>query len=201
MYDHQTTRKEIIMSKSLSTVLTVFKVVRIIAKVVFILCIIGGAGCLLGLAALPLASGILSSQFLFEEELTLATAYLSCIVGVVACAGEAVFAFMAERYFKNVLTAGTPFTLEGAKESFRLGIASIIISVATSVLAGAVSAFILIFTPSEFLESDINMSFSLSTGLFFLFLSLIFKYGAELIPEPCAEEMDQEKQESEINTL
>lgn len=189
------------MSKSLSTILTVFKVVRIIAKVVFILCIIGGAGCLLGLVTLPLVSGILSSQFFFEEGLTLASGYLGCTVGAVACAGEAVFAFMAERYFKNVLIAGTPFTLDGAKESFRLGIASIIISVATSVLAGAVSAFVLIFAPSALLESDISMSFSLSTGLFFLFLSLIFKYGAELTQKPCAQETEAEKQESEINNF
>ena len=35
---------------------------------------------------------------------------------MVICAGEAVLAKFAEVYFKNELTAGTPFTLAGAKE-------------------------------------------------------------------------------------
>lgn len=169
------------MSKTLSHILTVFKVVRIIAKVVFILCIVGGAGCLVGLFALAFMGNLLSNPMFAEEGLNLPTAYLGCIVGAIACAGEAVFAFMAEKYFQNVLNAGTPFTLDGAKESFRLGLASIIISVATSVVAG-IASFVVILCTSAWgtdLNFDINMSVSLSTGLFFLFLSLIFKHGAE----------------------
>ena len=173
------------MSKTLSTILTIFKVVKIIAKVVFILCIIGGAGCLIGLATLPMAA------VFAEEYLDLSSAYLGCFVGAAVCAAEAVFAFFAARYFDNVLKAGTPFTLEGSKEIFRLGIASIIISVACAIIVGVASfVFVLIADPTMD-APDVNMSISLSTGLVFLFLSLIFKHGAEL-QAPIAQEPRQE---------
>ena len=52
------------MSKTLSHILTVFKVVRVIAKVVLILCIVGGVGCLIPLVTLPLVDGLLKAQLL-----------------------------------------------------------------------------------------------------------------------------------------
>ena len=159
--------------------MTVFKVVKIIAKVVFILCIVGAAGCLLSLCMLPLVGKLIPPQVLADEGLTLGAAYMACATGLVACVGEIVFAFMAERYFGHVLTAGTPFTLDGAKESFRLGIASIIISAATAVIFGIISGIFAIFSEG-LADVDVNASISLSTGLFFLFISMVFKYGAEL---------------------
>ena len=181
------------MSKTLSNILTVFKVARIIAKVVFILCIVGGVGCLVGLFCLPFAEGAV--ELFFDEGLDLSSAYFGCIVGAITCAGEAVFAFLSERYFKTVLTAGTPFTFDGAKEIFRLGIASIIISVAIAALSGIVSFVILLFSTPTLAESDVSASISLSTGLFFLFLSLIFKHGAEL--QKTSQEATQENFESQ----
>ena len=148
------------MSKTLNNILTVFKVVRIIAKVVFILCIIGGVGSLLGFLCLPVVGGLVPEEILLEEGVNLSSAYLACIVGVITCAGEAVFAFLAEKYFKSVLDAQTPFTETGAKECFRLGIASLIISVATSIVAGIASAIVLLIE-SEGASLDVNTSFSL----------------------------------------
>jgi len=183
------------MSKSLSVILTVFKVAKIIAKVVFILCIVGGAGCLLALVVLPLAGSSLPAEIFEEAGLAIAAAYPACVVGLVSCIGEAIFAFMAERYFGNVLRDGTPFNFDGAKECFRLGIASIIISAATALVAGIAGAILLAIAKSSS-DIDVNMSISLSTGLFFLFLSLIFKYGAEIKEEPG----ESEKSESESET-
>ena len=137
------------------------------------------------------------AEVFVEEGLSLPAAYLGCIVGAIVCAAEVVFAFLAERYFGNVLNAGTPFTFEGAKESFRLGIASIIISVATSAIAGITSLVFLVLTTSAVAESDVSVSFSISMGLFFLFLSLIFKHGAEL-KATSAEEPQQETEKAEI---
>lgn len=184
------------MSKTLSNILTVFKVAKIIAKVVFILCIVGVAGCILGLVALPMVDSL---QALTDIEVDLPSAYVGCIVGAIVCAGEVVFAFLAGRYFENVLNAGTPFTSEGAKESFRLGIASLIISVATSIIAGIASSVVLLIASAAAVEPDVSASFSISTGLFFLFLSLIFKHGAELRAS-CAEQTQQEEQKAEIES-
>ena len=183
----------IIMSKTLSNILTVFKVARIVAKVVFILCIVGGAGCLVGLFCLPFAEG--AAELFFEENLDLSSAYFGCIVGAITCAGEAVFAFLSERYFKNVLTAGTPFTLDGSKECFRLGVASLIVSAAISIVSAIVAGILLALAQMNVAEPYFSLSISLSTGLFFLFHSMIFKHGAEL--QKTSEETTQENFESQ----
>lgn len=188
------------MSKTLSNILTVFKVAKIVAKVIFIICIVGGAGCLVGLAMLPMASAFLSASIFAEEGVDISSAYLGCIVGAITCAGEAIFAFLVERYCGHVMNAGTPFTFDGAKESFRLGIASIIISLATSVVAGIISLGFLLFSSPEAAQADVNMSVSLSAGLFFLFMSLIFKHGAEIIASRAAE-TQHEEQKSETEAL
>ena len=182
------------MSKTLTNILKVFKVAKIVAKVVFILCIVGAAGSLLGLTFLPMAEKIISLQPEVAAETDFALAYSGCVVGLVSCIGEAIFAFLAGRYFKKVLDAGTPFTFDGAKASFRLGVASIIISVASSIVAGIAVGIVLLFSESM-ADYDTTTTFSLTTGLFFMFLSMIFKYGAELSPAP-AEEETQEAGES-----
>ena len=186
------------MSKTLTNILTVFKVVRIIAKVVFILCIIGTAGSLLGFLCLPLVGSLVPEEILLEEGVNLASAYPACIVGAVTCAGEAVFAFLAEKYFRSVLDAQTPFTEAGAKECLRLGIASLIITIATSIVAGIASAIVLLIQ-SGGASMDVDTTFSLSTGLFFLFLSLIFKHGAELHAAAQKDTQEEEQpSESEV---
>jgi hypothetical protein len=107
------------------------------------------------------------------------SAYSGCIIGLIACVGEAVFAFLAERYFANVLTDGTPFTFGGAKECFRLGVASIIISVAISLIS-AITIFVFMLIQLYGKDFDVDFSISITTGLFFIFMSVIFKHGAEL---------------------
>lgn len=179
------------MSKTLSNVLTVFKVARILAKIAFIFCIIGGVGCLVALIMLPFAESMVPLQSLMEEGIDFSVTYSACVAGLVVCVGEAIFAFMAERYFRNVLSAGTPFTLEGANECFRLGLASIIISVSTAVIAGLMVPLVKIFAENAS-EFELDASISISTGLFFLFLSLVFKCGAEFAASVNGESKNEE---------
>lgn len=167
------------MSKTLSNILTVFKVLKVIAKVVFILCIVGGVGCALGLIMMPIAESLFPEGLPGDEGDLITMGYAGCIIGAIACVGEAIFAFMTERYFGRILRAGTPFTMEGSRECFRLGIVSIIISIATSVIGGFVS-FIAVIVIGDTLAPEFGMTASLSPGLFFLFLSLVFKHGAEV---------------------
>lgn len=167
------------MSKTLSHILTVFKVAKVIAKVVFILCIVGAAGCLLGFFAIS-AVDTFMPEALISEGVSADIGYLGCIIGVVICAAEAVFAFLSERYFKKVLNAGTPFTFDGAKQCFRLGIASLIISAAVSVISAIAVTVFLILANSGLSNSEFNVSFSITTGLLLMFLSIVFKHGAEL---------------------
>ena len=171
------------MSKTLSNLLTIFKVAKVLAKIVFILCIIGASGCVLGFFALSAVDSFMPEQLLLTD-VSINLAYFGTIVGTVACIGEAVFSFWAGKYFKNVLAAGTPFSFDGAKECFRLGVASIIISAAISIVSGIAAGVVAVLENSPALNSDIDVSITFSTGLFFMFLSLIFKYGAELQPAP-----------------
>lgn len=165
------------MSKALSNLLTVFKVARIVAKVVFILCIIGCVGSGIGLVVLPFA-GTVQAWFESEGKDILLSDYFDCIVSMLSCAGSAACAYIAERYFSNVLSAETPFTFDGSKECFKLGITSIVISCATAVAVGIVALVFAFFEEADLL--DVKVDFSITLGLFFLFLSMIFKYGAEL---------------------
>ena len=113
------------MSKTLSTILTIFKVAKILARVVFILCLIGAGGCLLGLCVLPFVGSVIPADVLLDEGVNLSSSYLSCLTGLVGCAGRSVFAYLSERYFLNVLNDGTPFTFKGSNELFRLGVITI----------------------------------------------------------------------------
>lgn len=179
------------MSKTLSNILVVFKVARILAKVSFILCIVGAAGTLLGSFMLPLAYEF-ASELTEIEILDIYSTYCALIVGIFATTGAAVFSFLAEKYFKKVLEVGTPFTFDGAKECFRLGITSLIISASVSIISAVVLGIVSMISGSAILENDLNVSISVSTGLFFLFISMIFKHGAELKKD--AEEKDTQEQ-------
>lgn len=165
------------MSKTLSTILTIFKVARIIAKILFILSIIGAAGCAVALITLPLA-GTIPSEILALGEVDFVEAYAACIVGAIVCAGEIIITYLSHKYFKNVLEAGTPFTFVGSKECFRLGLTSIITSCAMSIATGIVVAIYELMV-SGGQQLNVESSISLSMGLFFMFMSLLFKHGAE----------------------
>lgn len=167
------------MSKTLSIILTVFKVAKIIAKVIFILCIIGGVGCLISLVTLPLLGGMIPKGMLLEEGLDFSSTFLGVFVGFIACVGEAICAFFAEKYFGRVLNDKTPFTFDGSKKCFNLGLISIITSLAVLIASGIVIAISLLIYPNvPGIEAE--ASISLSTGLFFIFMSYIFKHGAEI---------------------
>lgn len=187
------------MSKSLSNILTVFKVAKIVAKVLFILGIVGAVGCLIGLASLITlyaASILLPAEFL-DVIGDIDYAYGGCVVGIISCAAMSVWTFFAEKYFDGVIKSGTPFTLEGSKECFRLGLISLITSAAATVTSGIVMGVIAILTFPESVEFNSDISVTLSTGLFFMFLSMIFKHGAEL--RQTADELAAQKSSADDN--
>ena len=169
------------MSKSLSIIQTVFKVLRIIAKVVFIICLVGAICSAVGLMILclvPFMPQNVTDIILEETDMGIGAMCIACISGVVACVAEAVIARFCEIYFAHELEAGTPFTYEGSKEIFRLGIISIAVSFGTSVILGILIGIAkLVSGASSF---DIDASTSIGTGLVFIFLSVVFKYGAEI---------------------
>ena len=175
------------MSKSLSILQTIAKIAKIVCKVIFILCIVGGVGCLLGLLAFLILGRATVDGFDVLGGEPFLTGAMGCITGVIACAGEAVFAYFGERYFARELAAGTPFTHEGAKEIFRLGMISIIVSLAISVASGIVTAIFMLASPNM-ADWDLSMSMSIELGLALLLLSVVFRYGAEISEQAFAKQ-------------
>ena len=172
--------------KTLKNIQTLAKVGKIFSKVVFILCIVGGAGCILGIISLALIPeglvvGGVTIHALIEQsaDVTVNTCYAAMATGIVLCVGEALLSKIAYNYFKNELIAGDPFTLKGAKELFRLGIYAMVIPVAVSIVASIVHA-VMRAVLKDVADLDLNNYVSLGFGIMLLIVSLICRYGAEI---------------------
>ncbi|MBR1732021.1 MAG: hypothetical protein IJ725_06280 [Ruminococcus sp.] len=171
--------------KTLKTIQKLAKVGKVFCTIIFILSLVGGIGCIvgiIGLAVIPdgLKIGDITIHSIIEKQadISLGTCYTSMAVGVVLCAGEAVLCKIAERYFKNELAAGTPFTLDGAKELMRLGILTICIPIGTIIISGIVYGVMSqIF--GGVADYDINNYTSVGLGVMFIVMSLLCRYGAE----------------------
>lgn len=174
------------MSKSLKIIQTVSKVANIVSKVIFICCTVGAIACAVGaiISAVLLTVDIeiggraLSEIIISKAQMSTGEIITYCIIGILACSGEAVLARVGEKYFEHELSEGTPFTHKGAKELFRLSIFMMAVPIAIGMATSVCSeTFKLISgSPLDFEEfsADIGM------GLAFLLGSVICEYGAEL---------------------
>ncbi len=171
--------------KSLKIIQVLCKIGQILSKIAFILCIVGASLSLLGI--LSLACGIetieingvtIGSMIQNDSGMSMGTMYTTLAVGIVMMAGEIAIAKFAELYFKHELIAGTPLTLEGAKEMRRLGILKIAISLGTVILAAIVQA-ILKATLKDVAEIDLDYSGAIVMGVMYLILSLVLQYASE----------------------
>lgn len=98
---------------------------------------------------------------------------------MIVCIGQAVTAKFAECYFRHELTAGTPFTLSGAKELLRLGVLTICLPLGTMILGQIISGVVAEFIGcGEAFKLDGGDSVAL--GVMFIVMSLLCQYGAEL---------------------
>ena len=178
--------------KSLSTIQRLSKIGKVLSKIAFIFSVIGFCGCIAGLLSLSFGNGslikiggvtlhgLISSDYGYNIKSI--TAALSG--WMVICAGEAVLAKFAEGYFKNELTAGTPFTLAGAKEMLRLGILTLAIPTGCAVMGNIVEGIIVGFMKVEkaaAMELCFDNESSIALGIMFIVMSLLCRYGAELI--------------------
>lgn len=177
------------MSKSLKTIQVIAKIGRILSLIVFVCTIIGMAGAIIGILTLALGVGDitigdLTLKSIIENEagLSMGTLYTTLACSVLLCAGEGVIAKFAEIYFKREEAAGTPFTLDGAKELFRLGIISIAVSLGTYLLAcicqGVMREFL-----NDAVSTDFSSSTSVGLGVAMMLVSVILKCATETISD------------------
>ena len=173
--------------KPLNTIQTFAKIGKVLSKIVFIFCIVGFVGCIAGIIGLAVGGeevlhiGDLTIQGLIEKgaDISVATFYASMAVGIVFCVAEAVLSKFAEKYFKNELADGTPFTFRGSKELKRLGILTIAIPL------GAISiCSIGVAIAGHFFTGIKDVSFSdyasVGLGIGMILMSLVCRHGAEI---------------------
>ena len=173
------------MSKSLKTIQTFAKVGKVIANICFIISIIGAIGCVIAVSAIlgvkdleiegRTVVGIVEST-----GVNFVTTVFSCSSAIVTCIGSAVLAKFATNYFSNELEDGTPFTYNGAKELLRLGILSMAIPAAISVILGIAFTVTKLFWPPLDEAALVNEPISITVGLMLIIMSFVFKHGAEL---------------------
>lgn len=173
--------------KSLKTIQTLSKIGKVLSKINYIFCLIGAIGCAVGLVSLPFADseilkiGGVSIHALVEDNagIDLTVLYPAMTGAMILCIGQAVLAKFAENYFAHELTAGTPFTVDGAKEMLRLGILTICIPLGCLIVAEIVSGIL-----AGFLNCDDLLKLeggdSVAMGVMFIVMSLLCRYGAEL---------------------
>lgn len=173
--------------KSLKVIQTLCKLGKIFSKIVFICAIIGCAGCLVGIVALIAAGdlsvkiGGVSLENLLRDEagITMGTIWASIFVGLFLSGAQIAISKMACNYFTHELAAGTPFTMEGAKELMRLGINTIWVSLVGVVLA-SVSQGIIEVLWEDVAPLSMDNGDSLVLGVCFIIVSVLCRYGAEV---------------------
>lgn len=173
--------------KSLKTIQTLSKIGMILCKIIYICCIIGAAGCAVGMVSLPLAdTGIFKIGGVSIRTLIVNNAgidpislYPAMTEAAILCIGQTVLSKFAEVYFRNELAAGTPFTQDGAREMLRLGILTICIPLGCLIAAQIVSGIM-----AGFLNCDdllkIDNGGSVSLGVMFIVMSVLCRCGAEM---------------------
>ena len=177
--------------KSLKALQTLAKIGKILSTITFVLSIVVGAFCIAGIFSLlvfpadgfKLFGATIRGLMEKEADVSTATMYATMSCGIILCAGEAVLAKFAERYFKNELKAGTPFTFDGAKELMRLGILAICIPIGTAILSGIVYG-IFKLAATDVANPDIHSGASVGIGVMMIVGSLLCGHGAEISEKP-----------------
>lgn len=174
--------------KTLKIIQTLSKIGKILSKIIYICCIVGFAGCIVGIIAMIIGGqtvkiGGMSLHSILQTEANVGegTIWSAIVVGLIFSVGEFFLARMSYRYFENELKIGTPFSEDGAKEMFRLGISAIWIPLATLILAQISQEIFANLMEAE--KLDLDGFESVSLGVMFIVMSLICKHGAELSEE------------------
>lgn len=184
--------------KTLNTIQTLSKIGKVLSKICYIFCLIGAIGCAVGLVSLPFADqgifkiGGVSIHGLIVNRvgIDLTSLYPAITGAMIVCIGQTVTAKFAERYFSHELTAGTPFTQDGAKEMLRLGILTICIPLGCLILAEIVSGILAGFLNCDDLLKLENGG-SVALGVMFIVISVLCRYGAELDAAQAPKEIEE----------
>ncbi len=163
--------------KSLKTVQNIAKVRSIFVNIGYVFTIIGAVGALIGgvsLRSVPYIGEDISKLIVSEMEGADSTALgFGLIAEGVYLTGVAIGMGFTNRYFKNELKAGTPFTHDGAKELLKAGIINLAVPMGTFSMCAAILSI-------ADCESVLSNEYDAATGIMMILLSFVFHYGADL---------------------
>lgn len=172
--------------KTLVTIQLLAKIGKVISKIIFIFCIVGFCGALLGITSMALSIetiriGGVTLKSMVEDSSGMSTAalYAAMSVGIVMCAAEAVLCKFSEHYFKNELADGDPFTKRGAGELMRLGILATVLPLGTKIICSIGIAVARAAVPDIGELSMDGYSF-VWLGIMLIVASLFCRYGADI---------------------
>lgn len=164
--------------KSLEVIQKIVKVLRILAKIAYIFCIIGAVASAIGAAslfAIDENSEIWKKalEAIKPDTIDLAAVRCTCLTGVFVCAAGAVLSWFSKRLFEDELAAGTPFDRNICKDVLKVGI----IYLAVSVVSGIIIAIIYACFN---LDADGSGFPGFSTGIVYIICWLLCRYGADV---------------------
>ena len=175
------------MGKNLKILLGLAKAGKIVSLVIFILCVIGVAGCLVGMAALALGRALsleiggvkIEGILAYAAHTSVGGMLAALVTGLTVTAAEAVLAKFAEVYFCHVLAAGTPCTPAGVRELRRLGILAIALPLGSDMLV-AVAHLVLELLLEDVPALEAEAPATAMVGVMLVILSLAFGHALEL---------------------
>lgn len=164
--------------KSLEVIQKIVKVLRILAKIAYIFCIIGAVASAIGAAslfAIDENSEIWKKalEAIQPDTIDLAAVRCTCLTGVFVCAAGAVLSWFSKRLFEDELAAGTPFDRHICKDVLKVGIIYLAVSVGSRIIMAIIYAC---FN----LDADGSGFPGFSTGIVYIICWLLCRYGADV---------------------
>ena len=169
--------------EKLKTIQKIFRVLGIFTKIAYWACIVGACCCAAGLLFLALSqmTGLISpeaAKALADVEVGMyPQAYGSVLIGLV----NTFFSFLVVRRWRNYFKAeeedGTPFNEETGKYLFDVAKYSLIMGIVAFVISVILDG---LFLGGGKTGIDVKFTVDISSVIFTMFLSLVFRYGAEV---------------------
>lgn len=164
--------------KSLEVIQKIVKVLRILAKIAYIFCIIGAVASAIGAAslfAIDENSEIWKKalEAIYPDTIDLAAVRCTCLTGVFGCAAGAVLSWFSKRLFEDELAAGTPFDRHICKDVLKVGIIYLAVSVGSGIIIAIIYAC---FN----LDADGSGFSGFTTGIVYIICWLLCRYGADV---------------------
>lgn len=178
--------------KTLNIIQKLFKTGKILSKIAFVFSLIGIIGGFAGIVCLYIDNGnlikigniTLHGMFINKYDYRVESIIALLSYWIIICLGEAILAKLSNICFENELKENSPFSYLVAKQMFKLGILTIIIPIISTVMGNIVEQLILLLNDVEKIKNTtyfFNNEISIVLGVMFIFISLLCRYGAEII--------------------